>query len=202
MSGKRLFDIAFSVGAILFFLPFGLIIALLIKLSSKGPILYACTRIGLGGKPIQCWKFRTMCLDAETKLATVLASDEKLKGEWEQYQKLSQDPRINTEIGRFLRKTSLDELPQFWNVLTGEMSLVGARPPTPAEVEHYSPHHFERLRMKPGLTGLWQLYGNNAVNDFEDIVKLDCRYIDNWSLWLDVKILIRTIPKILRGGGC
>ena len=113
--------------------------------------------------------------------------------------KIRDDPRI-IPIGKGLRRYHVDELPQFWNVLKGDMSLVGPRPPTPAEVERYAPSHLLRLRVKPGLTGAWQVYGN-SVNDFEDIIKLDCRYIDQWSLWGDLKILIRTIPKILKGGG-
>jgi lipopolysaccharide/colanic/teichoic acid biosynthesis glycosyltransferase len=112
--------------------------------------------------------------------------------------KLRNDPRV-TRTGRRLRRRHLDELPQFWNVLKGEMSLVGTRPPTENEAAVYSDHHQRRLSIKPGLTGLWQLSGNGAVKDFEEVVKLDCEYIDNWSLWLDFKIVARTIAKVVRG---
>jgi lipopolysaccharide/colanic/teichoic acid biosynthesis glycosyltransferase len=141
------------------------------------------------------YKFRTMETGSEVASEKLRARNE-MRGP---VFKIRHDPRI-IPIGKWLRRYHADELPQFWNVLKGDMSLVGPRPPTPSEVELYSPRHFQRLRVKPGLTGLWQLYGN-SVSDFEDIVNLDCRYIEYWSLWLDVKILVRTIPKILRGGG-
>jgi len=114
--------------------------------------------------------------------------------------KLRDDPRV-TPSGRFMRRTHLDELPQFWNVLRGEMSLVGTRPPTPAEVAQYRSGHLRRLSIKPGITGLWQVNGNGAVNDFDKVVRLDCEYIDNWSLWLDAKIIGRTVSKVVSLGG-
>jgi lipopolysaccharide/colanic/teichoic acid biosynthesis glycosyltransferase len=113
---------------------------------------------------------------------------------------MREDPRV-TPTGKTLRERHLDELPQFWNVLKGEMSLVGTRPPTTMEVEHYDPHHHRRLSMKPGVTGLWQVKGNGEINDFEEVVKLDCEYIDNWSLWLDLKIIAKTVVKVAAGGG-
>jgi lipopolysaccharide/colanic/teichoic acid biosynthesis glycosyltransferase len=114
--------------------------------------------------------------------------------------KIRDDPRI-TRLGRLLRKLYIDELPQFWNVVKGEMSLVGTRPPTPSEVAGYQPHHQRRLSMKPGITGLWQLYGNDEVTDFEEVVELDCKYIDTWSIWQDCKIILRTVLRVGRAGG-
>jgi lipopolysaccharide/colanic/teichoic acid biosynthesis glycosyltransferase len=192
---KRLIDI---VGALV-----GLVIGIVaylvynrrIRRDSGGSVIFRQARIGEGGRVFEMYKLRTMKTNAEMELEKLHAHNE-MRGP---VFKIRQDPRI-IPIGKWLRKYHLDELPQFWNVLKGEMSLVGPRPPTPAEVENYSPHHLMRLRSKPGLTGSWQLYGN-SVSDFEDIVKLDCRYIDQWSLWLDLKILMKTIPKILGGGG-
>jgi lipopolysaccharide/colanic/teichoic acid biosynthesis glycosyltransferase len=192
---KRLMDI---VGALL-----GLMVGAVaylvynrrIRRESGGSVIFRQERVGEGGRVFAMYKLRTMKADAEAAWETLRAHNE-MRGP---VFKIRNDPRI-TPIGKWLRKYHVDELPQFWNVLKGDMSLVGPRPPTPAEVRLYSPRHLMRLRVQPGLTGTWQLYGN-AVNDFEDIVTLDCRYIDLWSLWLDVKILIRTVPKILRGGG-
>ena len=134
--------------------------------------------------------------DAEERLQELLARNEMNGSIF----KMKDDPRV-IPIGHVLRRRHLDELPQFWNVLRGEISLVGTRTPTPNEVSQYQPHHHRRLSMKPGLTGLWQLNGNGAVNDFEDVVKLDCEYIDTWSLWLDCKILAKTVVKVVRGEG-
>jgi lipopolysaccharide/colanic/teichoic acid biosynthesis glycosyltransferase len=192
---KRLIDI---VGAL-----FGLLVGAVaylvynrrIRRESGGSVLFRQLRVGDCGRVFAMLKLRTMKTDAELALEKLRAHNE-MRGP---VFKIRDDPRI-IPIGKWLRRYHVDELPQFWNVLMGEMSLVGPRPPTPAEVELYSPHHLARLRVKPGLTGLWQLYGN-SVNDFEDIVNLDCRYIDYWSVWLDLKILVRTVPRILRGGG-
>ena len=195
---KRLMDI---VGSLILLLAIGwnlfLIVALLIKRNSPGPILFRQKRAGLHGEPFTMLKFRTMVSDAEQR-----------KKELEQYNemagpvfKVSNDPRI-TPIGRFLRRKSFDELPQLWNVLKGEMSLVGPRPLPLDEVERFDDlAHRRRLSVKPGLTCLWQVSGRNNVRDFRDWVRLDLEYIDNWSLWLDLKILIRTIPVVLIGTG-
>jgi lipopolysaccharide/colanic/teichoic acid biosynthesis glycosyltransferase len=137
-----------------------------------------------------------MQVDAEARRADLLAANEMTGHMF----KLREDPRV-TPIGRHLRARHLDELPQFWNVLRGEMSLVGTRPPTVEEVEFYQPHHRRRLSMKPGVTGLWQLAGNRNIRDFEDIVKLDCQYIDSWSVWLDLRILARTVIKVVQRSG-
>jgi len=195
---KRFMDI---LGALAFFLLFGwnlfLIFAILVKRSTPGGIFFRQRRAGLHGEPFTMLKFRTMVSDAEQR-----------KKELEQYNEMSgpvfkvtNDPRV-TPIGRFLRKYSIDELPQIWNVLKGEMSLVGPRPLPVDEVERFDDlAHRRRLSVKPGLTCLWQVSGRNNVRDFGDWVRLDLEYIDNWSLWLDLKILVRTIPVVLVGTG-
>jgi exopolysaccharide biosynthesis polyprenyl glycosylphosphotransferase len=157
-------------------------------------VLFRQRRVGHNGRRFTLYKFRTMHTRAEQLRAGLTAYNE-MRGP---IFKLSHDPRV-TPTGRKLRRRHLDELPQFWNVLRGEMSLVGTRPPTEDEVGAYHEHHHRRLSMKPGLTGLWQLSGNGAVRDFEEVVKLDCEYIDNWSLWLDLKIMGRTVAKVMRG---
>jgi exopolysaccharide biosynthesis polyprenyl glycosylphosphotransferase len=161
---------------------------------TDGSVLFRQRRVGHNGRRFTLYKFRTMHTRAE-ELKTGLTAYNEMRGP---IFKLSHDPRV-TATGRRLRRRHLDELPQFWNVLRGEMSLVGTRPPTEDEVAAYDEHHHRRLSMKPGLTGLWQLHGNGAVKDFEDVVKLDCEYIDNWSLWLDLKIMSRTVAKVIRG---
>jgi lipopolysaccharide/colanic/teichoic acid biosynthesis glycosyltransferase len=168
-------------------------IAIAIKRDSPGPILFGQTRLGWMGKPFTIWKFRSMYLDAEERkkeLESINQSDGKTF-------KIENDPRI-TPVGRFLRKTSLDELPQFWNVLRGEMSLVGTRPPTPNEVDIYEVPEWQRLDVKPGMTGEWQVNGRSSVRNFEDIIKLDLRYQQNWSLAYDLKLIIKTILVVFR----
>ncbi len=191
---KRLLDLlgaGVGLTLTLLLLPF---IAAAIKLDSPGPVFFSQVRIGENGRRFRLHKFRSMYRDAEARKAELLAANE-LKGA---VFKITDDPRI-TRVGRFLRGTSLDELPQFWNVLVGEMSLVGTRPPTPDEVEKYALHHYRRLSIKPGLTGLWQVSGRNRITDFDEIVKLDTRYIDQWSLWLDCRILLKTLTAIWQG---
>jgi exopolysaccharide biosynthesis polyprenyl glycosylphosphotransferase len=191
---KRLSDIAGSiVGMLLCGLAY-LFYARKIRRESAGPVFFSQSRLGQNGRVFTLYKFRTMYADAERGLPDLLKSNEMRGCMF----KLKNDPRV-TPLGRVLRRRHLDELPQFWNVLKGEMSLIGTRPPTPGEVAMYLPHHHRRLSMKPGLTGLWQLNGNEHVNDFEDVVRLDCAYIDNWSLWLDWQILCKTALKVLRG---
>jgi len=165
-------------------LPF---IALAIKLDSPGPLFFGQPRVRENGRRFICWKFRTMRVDAEALKKELMALNE-MKGAMF---KVKNDPRV-TRVGRFLRKTSLDEFPQFWNVLRGEMSLVGTRPPTPDEVVTYQNWHRKRISIKPGITGLWQVSGRNQVNDFDDVVRLDLSYIETWTIWLDIKILLRT----------
>lgn len=164
---------------------------------SPGPVLFRQERVGQNGRRFTLYKFRTMYLDAEARLQE-LQDQNEMSGAC--IFKMRDDPRI-TPTGRVLRYRHLDELPQFWNVLRGDMSLVGTRPPTPEEVTQYRPHHRRRISMKCGLTGPWQIQGNGAVNNFEEIVKLDCEYINNWSLKRDLTILAKTLVKVSRGGG-
>lgn len=183
--GKRFIDV---VGALVGLTLLGLLaapIAILIKLDSPGPIFYSQTRYGLKGKPFTIRKFRSMVQNADELKANVTNEAQGL------IFKNAADPRI-TRVGRFLRKTSLDEFPQFVNVLKGEMSLVGTRPPTGDEVSRYSPHHWRRLDVKPGLTGQWQVNGRSIIKDFEEIVKLDLHYQRVWSLGHDFNLILKT----------
>ncbi|HLX72705.1 MAG TPA: sugar transferase [Verrucomicrobiae bacterium] len=194
---KRPFDF---IGALVVLIPGTLlfvVIALLIKLTSRGPVLFRQQRAGLNGRPFTMYKFRTMVAGAEQRQQELSALNE-MRGP---VFKVTNDPRV-TPIGRILRRMSIDELPQFFNVLRGEMSLVGPRPLPVDEVKRFDDFaHRRRLSVKPGLTCLWQISGRNNVNDFKDWVRLDLEYIDNWSLWLDLKILWRTIPAVLAGIG-
>ncbi len=192
---KRLFDLAVAGAALVVLSPVLLVIALLVKLTSPGPILYRQVRSGLGGRRFTLYKFRSMVQDADQQ-RLALAPFNELRGP---VFKMSQDPRV-TPLGRWLRRFSLDELPQLWNVFRGEMSFVGPRPALPEEVEQYEPWQRRRLRMRPGLTCTWVLEGRNGV-DFERLIQLDLSYIDNWSLWLDLKISLKTIPLVLMGKG-
>jgi len=193
---KRVIDIVGACGGLAVCGAAFVVFAPLIRLGSPGPALFRQTRVGKNGRRFTLRKFRTMQEDAETQKASLLPANE-MRGH---LFKLRDDPRV-TPLGRFLRRTYLDELPQFWNVLTGDMSLVGTRPPTPDEVACYSPHHRRRLSVRPGITGLWQSMGNGKVWDFEVVVRLDCEYIDRWSIWLDLQILARTIVVVVRGTG-
>ncbi|PSB18335.1 sugar transferase [Phormidesmis priestleyi ULC007] len=183
---KRAIDVMGSLIGLgivgLIFLP----MAIVIRLDSPGNILYSQERYGLMGKPFRIYKFRSMVNNAEALKTQVENEAQGL------IFKNQQDPRI-TRVGRFLRRTSLDELPQFWNVLTGEMSLVGTRPPTADEVIHYSEHHWQRLTVKPGLTGEWQVNGRSTITDFEDIVKLDLRYQALWTPLYDLVLILKTL---------
>jgi exopolysaccharide biosynthesis polyprenyl glycosylphosphotransferase len=192
---KRILDIAGSAVLLVLLSPLVLVLAALIKLDSKGPVLFRQARVGLHGRPIHVLKFRSMCVGAEEQLEDLLKHNE-ING----YAfKLANDPRI-TRVGRFLRRSSLDELPQLWNVFRGEMSLVGPRPPLPSEVANYDIWHRRRLSMKPGMTGLWQV-GARRSPEFDHWVEQDLEYIDSWSLWLDLKIIARTVPAVLAGTG-
>jgi len=190
--GKRIFDIVFSLAVLVGAAPFFLFCVLSVKLSSPGPIFYAHPRIGCKGKPFGCLKFRTMYQDAEAKLKPLLASDPALMNEWKTYFKLKVDPRI-TSIGKFLRKTSLDELPQFWNVLKGNMSIVGPRPLTAHEVDLYVKDKADKiLSVRPGLTTLWIMQGRNDLS-MEERIALEEFYITHRTFWLDLKLIGKTI---------
>ncbi len=193
---KRIIDILGAATALIMFSPLLLAVALLVKMTSRGPVFFSQSRCGQGGVPFNCYKFRTMIDGAHQKRADLLHRNE-MKGP---IFKLRYDPRI-TRLGRFLRLSSLDELPQLWNVLCGEMSLVGPRPPTPCEVERYTAEQMQRLSVKPGLTGLWQVSGRSSIADFHHWVELDLEYIEKWSLLLDLKILLKTIPAVLSTKG-
>lgn len=191
---KRLTDVLLAGAAAIFLLPFMLLIALLIRLTSPGPAIFRQVRCGLNGRRFVFYKFRSMCLNAEAMRADVEhLSERKLA------MKIPNDPRL-TGVGRWLRKFSIDEWPQLWNVLKGDMALVGPRPALPDEVEQYKRWQRRRLRMRPGITSLWAVNGRDAV-DFETWMKLDMQYIDQWSLALDWKILLQTIPHVLSGKG-
>ncbi len=180
-------------------LPLVALIALATKLDSKGPVIYGHRRIGRGGRTFFAWKFRSMVVNADTVLTDYLQRDPKARDEWESKQKLRNDPRV-TRVGRLLRKSSLDELPQLWNVLVGEMSLVGPRPIINSEIHRYRERISLYERVLPGLSGLWQVSGRNDTT-YEERVELDSYYVRNWSFWLDVCILARTIPTLLFGRG-
>ena len=172
-------------------------IAIAIRLDSKGPILYSQERFGLQGQPFTIWKFRSMVTNADDLKVTI---ENKSKG---LIFKNEADPRI-TKVGNFLRKTSLDEFPQFWNVLVGDMSLVGTRPPTADEVQHYNERHWKRLDVRPGMTGQWQVNGRSSVKDFEDIVTLDLDYQRQWTPIYDIQLLVKTVVVLLskKAGAC
>lgn len=193
---KRLFDLFSSLIAIILLSPVFLIAAIIIKVSSKGPIFFRQQRCSLNGRSFALYKFRTMVVGAEAKLEELLAHNEMQGPVF----KMKNDPRL-TKVGKFLRKFSIDEMPQFWNVFSGDMSLVGPRPPLPAEVAKYEPWQRRRLSMRPGITCLWQACGRNKINDFDEWMELDLEYIDNWSLWFDFKILLKTVPVVLFGIG-
>jgi exopolysaccharide biosynthesis polyprenyl glycosylphosphotransferase len=193
---KRLVDFLASGLALVILIPVFIIISFLIKITSEGPVFFKQARCGLYGRQFVLYKFRTMVIDAESRLKDIIKYNEMDGPVF----KMTNDPRI-TSVGKWLRKFSLDELPQIWNVFKGDMSLVGPRPPIPSEVENYDNWQRRRLSMRPGITCLWQAGGRNKITDFEEWMKLDLEYIDNWSLWLDFKILLKTIPVVLLGVG-
>lgn len=195
---KRLFDICFSSLVLLLGLPFFLLIGIIVGLTSRGRIIYSHERIGRYGTPFRCYKFRTMFPQADQRLKELLAKDPDLKEEWEKNRKLKKDPRI-TPFGRFLRKSSLDELPQFWNVLKGDLSVVGPRPVVRAEVERFFGARAPLiLAARPGLTGLWQISGRSNTT-YEQRLGLDEEYIQKQSIRLDLEIILKTIPAMTRG---
>ena len=192
---KRIFDLAVALLVVLIGLPIWLVIAAAVKLSSKGPILYTQERMGLHGRKFGMYKFRSMYVDADTRLSDVLSANEATGPLF----KMKDDPRV-TSVGRWLRKFSLDEFPQILNVIKGEMSLVGPRPPLEREVSGYSLHDWRRLEVVPGMTGLWQVSGRSSLT-FDEMVRLDLFYIENWSVSLDITLIFRTIPAVLFARG-
>lgn len=192
---KRVMDVVGAALGIVLTSPLMVLVAALVKLEDGGPVLFSQARAGLYGREFQVLKFRSMVVDAEARKAELDAHNEMAGPVF----KMRRDPRI-TRVGAWIRKLSIDELPQFWNVLRGEMSLVGPRPPIPAEVEKYERWQLRRLSMRPGITCTWQVSGRNQV-DFDTWMRLDLEYIDHWSLFLDLKLLLRTVPVVLFGRG-
>jgi exopolysaccharide biosynthesis polyprenyl glycosylphosphotransferase len=192
---KRIFDLLFSSFVLVVVSPIMLAVAMAVKFDSPGPVFYPAERIGKKGRVFHCYKFRTMVRDADHRLAALQSQNERDGVLF----KVTNDPRI-TRVGRFLRKYSLDELPQFYNVLLGDMSVVGPRPPLAGEVKKYELSHLRRLRVTPGITGLWQVQSRQDPS-FSSYISLDASYIDHWSIWLDFKIILRTVGVIFAGTG-
>jgi len=192
---KRAFDVVISAAVLVVLSPLFAAIALAIRIDSPGPIFFKQRRIGQSGRVFEVLKFRSMFRDAEGRLEALRAHNEMSGPVF----KMANDPRV-TKVGRLLRRTSLDEFPQFWNVLKGEMSIVGPRPPIPSEVRQYKRWQRRRLSMKPGITCIWQISGRNDI-DFERWMELDLQYIDEWSLWGDIEIFFKTIPAVLSSRG-
>jgi len=192
---KRAFDLVVSTLIVVIGLPVWLIIASAVKLSSDGPILHSQERVGLHGAKFGMYKFRSMYVDADARLAEVMSGNEASGPLF----KMKEDPRV-TRTGKWLRKFSLDEFPQILNVIKGDMSLVGPRPPLPREVSGYNLHDWRRLEVVPGMTGLWQVSGRSSLT-FDEMVRLDLFYIENWSMGLDITIIFRTIPAVLFARG-
>jgi exopolysaccharide biosynthesis polyprenyl glycosylphosphotransferase len=193
---KRLIDVLVSGVFLIILSPLFLTIAILVKMTSEGPVFYEWNVVGFNKKPFRSWKFRTMIINADEMKEKLIPLNE-MKGP---VFKIKNDPRI-TNVGKLLRKFSLDELPQLWSVFKGDMSLVGPRPAGPHELARYESWQRRKLSIKPGITCLWQAKGRNKSNDFNAWTRMDLEYIDNWSLWLDIKILFKTIPAVFRGTG-
>ena len=189
-------DIAGALVGLAVTLLVGMVLAPFLLLESPGPLIFCQKRVGVNGRVFDFYKFRSMYADAEARKKELMEQNE-VKG---LMFKMKDDPRI-TKVGAFIRKTSIDELPQFWNVLKGDMSLVGTRPPTLDEYQQYSYYQKRRISFRPGITGLWQISGRSDIKDFDEVVKLDLEYIDNWSLVMDFKIIFKTIVVVFRGIG-
>lgn len=195
---KRIMDIAGGLVGCIFTGIIYIFIAPIMKVKSPGPVFFSQVRMGKNGKPFKIYKFRSMYMDAEERKKELMEKNNIKDG---LMFKMDDDPRIIKGIGHFIRKTSLDEFPQFWNILKGDMSLVGTRPPTMDEWDKYELHHRRRLAIKPGLTGMWQVSGRSEITDFEEVVELDTKYIEQWSIGLDIKILFKTVTVVFTGSG-
>lgn len=193
---KRTMDIAGAIIGLFITAVVTVFLAPVLLIESPGPLFFSQMRIGKNGRRFKIYKFRSMYVDAEERKKELMEKNEMSGLMF----KMKDDPRV-TKVGKFIRKTSIDELPQFWNILKGDMSLVGTRPPTLDEFEKYEAHHKRRVSIVPGLTGLWQASGRSDITDFEDVVNLDLDYIDNWSIWLDIKIIFRTVLVVFKGKG-
>jgi len=193
---KRAFDVAFSLLLLVGLLPLLFVVAYAVAATSSGPVLFRQTRVGKDGRTFTCLKFRSMVADAEQRKASLMALNEASGPVF----KVKNDPRI-TAVGRWIRKTSLDELPQLINILRGEMSFVGPRPPLPSEVSEYTPYQRRRLEVVPGLTGLWQVTGRSNVTDFNQWVALDLEYIGRRGFWFDLALVLKTVPAVLTSKG-
>ena len=193
---KRCMDLLVSVAAAVALSPLMLITCLAIKLDSPGPVFFKQKRVGQNGRMFEIYKFRSMCQDAEMQRAE-LEDQNEMDGHMF---KIKDDPRV-TRVGKFIRKTSIDELPQLFNVMRGEMSLVGTRPPTTEEVSGYKRSQWRRISIKPGITGLWQISGRNNITNFDEVVELDLKYIDNWTIWSDIEILFKTVGVLIKRNG-
>ena len=194
---KRAIDVVGAVVGIVLSAPVMLAAAIAIKINSPGPVIFKQTRVGRSGNKFNIYKFRSMYIDAEKRLAELMSRNEMSDN---RLFKIKDDPRI-TRVGKFIRKTSIDELPQFFNVLVGNMSLVGTRPPTVSEVELYERHHYRRISIKPGITGIWQTSGRNAIKNFEEVIRMDLEYIENWSILLDIRLLLKTLHVLFERKG-
>ena len=195
----RAFDVVVALAALIFVGPLMLVVAACIYIIDPGPVLFGHQRIGRDGRAFRCWKFRSMVVDADTRLAALLGSDPVARSDWQRNHKLRDDPRI-TLLGRFLRRSSLDELPQLFNVVIGEMSVVGPRPIVAAEATRYGRYFNDYCRVRPGITGLWQISGRNDVS-YRRRVALDVLYVRSKSLLLDLRIVLLTIPRVVLSKG-
>lgn len=194
---KRAMDLFVALTGMFFLAPLLIMLAVLVKLDSPGPAFFFQERVGKGGRSFKMIKFRSMVYGAERRLNEILAGDPQQRLNWDQFQKLYDDPRL-TRVGRFLRRTSLDELPQLWNVIRGEMSLVGARPILFEQCEIYGPVFSSYINFLPGMTGLWQVEGRNQTS-FNERAELDFYYYSHWTIGLDLQLLIRSVPVVLKG---
>lgn len=196
---KRALDLAIAIPMLVFLAPLLLLLGALVQFTDRGPAFFVQRRCGLNGKMFDCVKFRSMVVDADARLKALLEADPVAREEWARDQKLRNDPRL-TRIGKFLRKTSLDELPQLWNIIRGDMSIVGPRPIVSSEITRYGVHYADYCAVRPGVTGLWQVSGRNDTT-YDERVQLDVRYVQTWTIWLDLEIIFGTVPAVLFSRG-